>query len=211
MGDARIMECMALRYNPEPIIPIVGMLGETHDLRMNLAIRRMALRNAAKVALGTLVVGCGGSIAIGQDDAATDAKTKKDGAVVDASVVPVEDAALACTGATDIDASDVTSETFACCIAEVKSATGDASPWGDPNGPDASTVANNPAALNCCDVIVARIDNEPDGGDLGADYGAAGDALNWCCIALNYPMGTACTPWGPPTPPSMEMALEEVA
>jgi hypothetical protein len=170
----------------------------------------MALRNAAKVALGTFVVGCGGSIMDGQEpDAQSDAKVKPkpDAAVVDA-VVPEQDAALACTGQTEVDASDVSDETFACCIAEVKSATGDASPWGDPNGPDASAVANNPAAENCCNVIVARIDNEPDGGNASADYGLAGDTLSWCCIALNYPMGSACTPWGPPMPP--EMVAEEM-
>jgi hypothetical protein len=171
-------------------------------------IRRLALRNAAKVAFGTFVVGCGGSIAVGQDDAAApDAnKPKNDASSVIDAVVPPQDAALACTGSTDVDASDVTSETFACCVAEVKTATGDASPWGDPNGPDASAVQGNAAALNCCDVIVARIDNEPDGGSISGDYTAAGDALNWCCIALNYPSGVACTPWGPPTPPSMEVA-----
>jgi hypothetical protein len=163
----------------------------------------MALRNAAKVALGTFVVGCGGSIVVGEEpDAHGDAKAKQDAALIDA-VVPEQDAALACTGQTEVDAGDVSSETFACCIAEVKSATGDASPWGDPNGPDASPVTNNPAAENCCNVIVARIDNEPDGGSFSEDYNTAGDALNWCCIALKYPMGTACTPWGPPMPPAM--------
>jgi hypothetical protein len=164
------------------------------------------------------MMGCGGAIEIGQEpDAAPDAnKGKKDAATttVDAAlvdaVVPPVDAALACTGPTDVDASDVSEDTFQCCIAEVKAATGDASPWTDPNGPDASTVQNNPAALNCCDVIVARIDNEPDGGSMGADYGAAGEALGWCCIALNNPMGTACTPWGPPTPPAMPEALAEL-
>ena len=180
---------------------------------MNLTIRRMALRNAAKVALGTFVVGCGGSIVVGQEpDAQSDAKANpKQDAALDA-VVPEQDAALACTGHTEVDASDVTDETFACCVAEVKSATGDASPWGDPNGPDASAVASNPAAENCCNVILARIDNEPDGGSIGNDYMAAGDALNWCCIALNYPTGAACTPWGPPMPPEMvAVEMMEVA
>lgn len=172
---------------------------------MNLTIRRMALRNAAKVALGTFVAGCGGSIVVGQEpDAQSDAKAKpgQDAALVDA-IVPEQDAALACTGATEIDAGDVSDETFACCITEVKAATGDASPWDDPNGPDASTVTNDPAAENCCNVIVARIDNEPDGGNAGADYSAASDTLSWCCMALKSPMGSACTPWGPPMPPAM--------
>ena len=163
----------------------------------------MALRNAAKVAFGTFVVGCGGSIVVGQEpDAQSDAKATKD-AALDSAIVPKQDAALACTGATEVDASDVSAETFQCCVATVKSATGDASPWGDPNGPDASAVTNDPAAQNCCSVIIARIDNEPDGGNFSDDYMAAGDALNWCCIALSYPMGGACTPWGPPMPPAM--------
>lgn len=172
---------------------------------MNLRIRRLALRNAAKVAFGTFVVGCGGSIVVGQDsDAAPDAnKPKNDASSVIDAVVPEQDAALACTGKTELDASGVTDETFQCCVAEVIAATGDASPW---DGPDASVVENNPAALNCCDVIIARIDNEPDGSTVGNDYVAAGNALNWCCMALGDPMGPACTPWGPPTPPSMEVA-----
>jgi len=176
---------------------------------MDLNIRRLALRNAAKVAFGTLVVGCGGTIGVGEQDAQSDANKPKGDAAIDAlldNVAPEQDAALACTGKTEVDASDITAETFQCCIDTVNASTGDASPWTDPNGPDASTVANDPAALNCCDVIVARIDNEPDGGSIGNDYAAAGNALNWCCIALNYPMGTACTPWGPPTPPSMEVS-----
>ena len=171
----------------------------------------MALRSAAKVALGTFVMGCGGSIAVGQEDAATDANApKKDAALVD-SVVPEQDAALTCTGATEVDASGVTSDAFACCVAEVKSVTGDASPWGDPNGPDASAVQDNAAALNCCDAIIARIDDEPDGGSASDDYATAGDALNWCCIALKEPMGSACTPWGPPAPPAMPVTMMEVA
>ncbi len=162
------------------------------------------MKNAAKVAFGTFVVGCGGSIVVGQDpDAAGDAnKPKNDAATVVDAVVPEQDAALACTAATDIDAS-VSTETFECCVAEVQSATGDASPWSDPNGPDASLVQDNPAALNCCDAIIARIDNEPDGGSVSDDYSAASDTLSWCCMALKGPMGSACTPWGPPAPPAM--------
>jgi hypothetical protein len=175
----------------------------------------MALRNAAKVALGTWVVGCGGSIVVGQEpDAAGDASKPKNDAAVDAALdvtVPEQDAALACTGETGVDASGVSDETFKCCVAEVQSATGDATPWDDPNGPDASLVQDNPAALNCCDVIVARIDDEPDGGSTSDDYSTASSALSWCCMALKSPMGPACTPWGPPAPPTMPIAMMEVA
>jgi len=175
---------------------------------MELTIRRLALRGAAKVAFGSLFFQCGGAITTGPGDAEADAKAKPDGAPVDAAVLDVvaPDAALACTGPTAIDAGDVSEEAFACCVGEVASAVGDASPWDDPNGPDASVVEDNPAALNCCDAILARMDDEPDGGDLGQDYATASQVLSWCCFATGTPFGPACTPWGPPMPPEMEVA-----
>ncbi len=114
---------------------------------------------------------------------------------------------LACTGPVELDAGDVAQETFDCCLAEVKTVVGDAAPW-DPNGPDASIVANDPSAENCCHAILARIDHEPDGGSFSNDYMAAaqGQVLQWCCKASNNLMSPACTPWGPPTPPAMELA-----
>lgn len=125
---------------------------------------------------------------------------------LDASSKPETSETLACTAPLEVDAGDVSEQTFQCCVADVQSAVGDASLWGDPNGPDASVVSNDPSAENCCKAIVARMDNEPDGGNLSNDYMAASQVLNWCCIALGYPSGPACTPWGPPTPPAMEVA-----
>jgi len=177
-----------------------------HDRGMDAFTRKLALRNAAKVAFGSMFFGCGGAIMsdAGTPDAKADAPPIHDAAVVDAATAP--DAALACTGPTAVDAGDVSEETFQCCVATVQSDVGDASPWGDPNGPDASLVTNSPAATNCCNAILARIDDEPDGGDLSADYGAAGQLIQWCCMAVGDPMGPACTPWGPPSPPEMEVA-----
>ncbi|HEY1954817.1 MAG TPA: hypothetical protein VGH28_04380 [Polyangiaceae bacterium] len=165
------------------------------------------MRNAAKVALGSLFFGCGGAVAVDAPDAAKplkDAATDVSDAAVakDASV----DAALACTGPTEVDASDVDESAFECCIATVQSDVGDATPFDDPNGPDASLVADNPSAANCCKVILARIDDEPDGGDAGGDRMAADSLFSWCCTALDEPMGPACTPWGPPTPPEMVLS-----
>jgi hypothetical protein len=177
---------------------------------MDAFVRRLALRNAAKVALGSLFFGCGGSIStdVPKPDAqAADAAPDGD---LDAALPP--DAALACTGPTEVDAGDVTEETFQCCLGVVAGVVGDASPW-DQNGPDASLVANDPSAVNCCSAIVARVDHEPDGGDLSADYTAAAtgaDALLWCCNVA-FEQGPACTPWGPPAPPPMPLALLEVA
>lgn len=177
---------------------------------MNSYVRRLALRNAAKVAFGSLFLQCGGAISTGPTDAEADGNAKPDGKPVDAAVldVSVPDGALACTGATEVDAGDVTEETLTCCVDVVSNQVGDASLFGDPNGPDASLVTNDPAALNCCNAIIARIDDEPDGGDLSQDYGTAtaNEVLQWCCQATGTPIGSACTPWGPPTPPAMEIA-----
>jgi hypothetical protein len=168
---------------------------------MEASIRRLALRSATKVALGSLV-GCGGVIATVQQpdepDAHVDASAHVDGK---------SNETLACTGPVEVDAGDVTPETFACCLSDVQTVVGDASPW-DPNGPDASLVASDPSADNCCRAILARLGHEPDGGSFSSDYMAAaqGEVLQWCCRATGDLSGAACTPWGPPTPPAMEVA-----
>jgi len=176
---------------------------------MDACTRRLALRSAAKVAFGSLLLHCGGTIGQGPADAEADAKTKADAEPVDAAVLdvvsPPPDAALACVGPTEVDAGDVTEDAFQCCVAEVSSDVGDAGPW-DTNGPDASLVADDPAAANCCRAIVARIDHEPDGGSASQDYVAASNGsyvLQWCC-GVAFEQGSACTPWGPPMPPPFD-------
>lgn len=136
-----------------------------------------------------------------------DAKATKDAHAADVS--PAIDASLACVAETSPDASDVSESAFQCCIGVVESAVGDA---GFFDTFDAGPVTNDPAALNCCSAIVARIDQEPDGGDFSADYNAGSSLFSWCCAALKTPMGPACTPWGPPMPPEgPEAVLAEVA
>jgi len=181
---------------------------------MELRVKKLALRSAAKVAFGSIAAGCGGSMMVASDagvDAKVDAFVEKDAAIVDVARTPdaPEDAALACTGPTEVDASDVDESVFQCCVVTLQSQVGDASPF-DQNGPDASLVANDPAATNCCRVVIARIDHEPDGGSFGDDYASATsgvDLVPWCCDVA-FEMGPACTPWGPPTPPAMPAATE---
>ena len=159
----------------------------------------MALRNATKVAFGAFAVGCGGVMTTATQPA-PDAHVE-----LDASAQPEKNETLACTAPVDVDASDVSADTFQCCVADLKSVVGDAQPWG-PDGIDAGLVGNDPSAANCCKAIIARIDDEPDGGNMGDDYGAAASLLPWCCSAVQSPPGVACTPWGPPTPPEMGVA-----
>lgn len=167
---------------------------------MELIVRKMALRNAAKVALGSLVMGCGGTITDG-GDAATDASSNKDTAqqketsVLD--VVVQSDAPLACTGPVDVDAGDPGSTVFACCLPVVEALTGDAGFVVV----DAGEVTGDPSVDNCCKAIIAHVDNDTQ------DYSAASQVLSTCCNALGYPVGPACTPWGPPTPPEMDMEI----
>ncbi len=166
---------------------------------MDRALRRTALRNAAKVAFGSLLVGCGGVIDTGDNvsnplplpDAAP---TKPD------TDAPTE--VLACTGPVDVDASTVDETAFQCCLGVEQALLGDASPWAV----DAGAVTGDPSAENCCNAIIAHVDHTP------SDYAAAGEPLQLCCAALHSPMGPACTPWGPPTPPAMpELHLDAVA
>lgn len=175
---------------------------------MDLLLRKLALRNAAKVAFGSsLVMGCGGTITDGNDAATTaDANGKKDSqGATDSSVLdvaqPIEassDAPLACTGPVDIDAGDPGSTVFQCCLPVIEAITGDAGFVVV----DAGEVTGDPSIDNCCKAVIAHVDN------FTQDYSAADQVLSSCCNALGYPVGPACTPWGPPTPPEMKIEME---
>lgn len=174
---------------------------------MNTSTRRLALKSAAKVAFGSLLLHCGGVVAQGPADAQAEANLPPDAGSLDVSA---PDSGLVCAPATEVDAGDVTEEAFQCCVAHVASQAGDASPWG-PNGPDASVVADDPSSANCCRAIVARLDHEPDGGVVSDDYTTASAVLPWCC-AVAFDQGPACSPWGPPMPPPLDLAsAREVA
>jgi len=174
---------------------------------MDDSIRKKALRQAAKVAFGTCIIGCGGTLGSGQDastDAVNDTTKKSDAAQTDAATTEdasmdsptLGDGALACTGPIDIDASSVDEQVFQCCLGVVEQITGDSGFMVV----DAGEVLGDPSIDNCCKAIIAHVDNDT------ADYGAASPTFGTCCSALGYPQGPACTPWGPPTPPAMEIA-----
>lgn len=181
---------------------------------MDRKIRRKALRHAAKVAFGSLFsigLGCGGSILDAQPEDAGNERDARSSAGDDASaaihdaalhdVGVVSDAALACIGATGLDAGDVSDEAFQCCVDDVKAALADdASDFPD-------RITSDPAALNCCTAVIARIDT----GANQQDYATAGGGVRTqCCSALGWPSigpGYACTPWGPPMPPSMDWVV----
>jgi len=51
----------------------------------------------------------------------------------------------------------------------------------------------------CCDDVLAEINESGTWPDTPEEQRA-----HWaCCTALGWPGGLACTPWGPPAPPSM--------
>ncbi len=157
---------------------------------MDLHVRKLALRSAAKVAFGSIALGCGGSLMV-ESDAATDAAdAKNETSTIEAGPL---DAALACTPPVEVDGGDPGEEIFQCCLGEVEAITGDAGFVVAP----ASEVTGDPSLDNCCKAIIAHVDNATE------DYSAATSGLPTCCNALQGPVGPACTPWGPPTPPAM--------
>jgi hypothetical protein len=170
---------------------------------MESSIRRSALRQAAKVAFGSLVISCGGTVSEGNpldaaldvkaSDAAADAQAVDSPADSPADVVIPFDGSLACTGPVDVDASSVNEQIFQCCLGVVEQLTGDAGFVVV----DAGAITGDPSIDNCCKAIIAHVDTTT------TDYSAAIPTLGPCCSALGYPMGPACTPWGPPTPPAV--------
>jgi hypothetical protein len=175
---------------------------------MDISTRKKALRHAAKVAFGSLMMGCGGTEGVNGPDAqgdtmvAKDAPAGQDARAQDAQdegptdAMMVGDGSLACTGeAVSVDSGDVTEQTFQCCLGVIEQDLGDSA---FPEA-DASTVTGDPSVDNCCSVVIARVD------DNTGDYSAADAVLPSCCNALGYPQGPACTPWGPPMPPAMEV------
>jgi hypothetical protein len=57
----------------------------------------------------------------------------------------------------------------------------------------------------CCNVAIQHIQADfQNGATVGSD-------VQWaCCDALGHPVGPACTPWGPPVPPSFDGDLAEL-
>lgn len=71
--------------------------------------------------------------------------------------------------------------------------------WSDPLEPD---------ALACCQTLVGALDaSDPLGIDMDcrAELDGRLNAVRFpCCPALDF-QGQACTPWGPPVPPELDL------
>jgi hypothetical protein len=162
-------------------------------------VRKKALRHAAKVAFGTMIVGCGGNETT-TTDAAADVKSGDvqmmdvmadalADVTADSASDVATDASLMCTQEVALDAS-IDENTFQCCLGVVEQITGD-------SGFTIADAGGNPSIDNCCVAIVAHVDT------MG-DYSAAEPTLGTCCNIVGNPMGPACTPWGPPMPVELE-------
>lgn len=194
---------------------------------MDEAIRRQALRSAAKVAFGATLVwgaalsGCGGQSvggtlvddgSEGSDVGSTNGEGSDVGAPSGGTGAVAPDAGhepeLACNVSTaGLDAGILASAdraTYACCAAYVATKL-PADPLGAPNVPE---LTRDPAVVECCRYVNAAYDaffNEP------YPY-----AVNWfCCSPGVLPpaeyAGPFCTPWGPPVPPSLAVELGAAA
>jgi hypothetical protein len=189
---------------------------------MDRRVRRAALRAAAKVSFGVVIIGCSstGSVAPAtpgvdtrpelstEDTMATDTMTpdvsSPDARVDEIAVSDVEprpDAPLACLDwVTSFTDAGVTPTAFDCCLKEVAAALPDGS------APDAAVITSDASLRNCCRAIVAAVE-----GDTTL-YAKATPVRMACCDALAWPSSSMCTPWGPPVPPSMQWVPElEVA
>jgi hypothetical protein len=109
-----------------------------------------------------------------------------------ATLRPDAAAALLCDAqGAQLDAS-VPAETAACCRDLVASRV--------PDGGEmfAAEEAADPSVRACCTALVAGVSHRE------IPWEAVGPSSLWaCCEALGNPFSVACTPWGPPVPPSV--------
>jgi hypothetical protein len=190
---------------------------------MDRTIFRAALRASAKVTFTAAIASCGGAVLSTPGDASPairgDGAPQADDAygslladAADASPPP-----MACTpppaaslllypGQPDAGVSEAL---FDCCMAVI--------------GPDVPNVgiefgeasAQDAKVLDCCAVVIDRIDSTYADLDAGAHarvaLADAGLDIYSCCYALSYHGGITCAPWGPPVPPAMPDARTDVA
>jgi hypothetical protein len=186
---------------------------------MKASTRALALRAAAKAALSVSLAGCGGALAHATDDSGADpvSTTVSDGghgrgadgaarAPKEAgSALTVRDAASRgdavsepCPGLPEAGDAAVSENTFTCCTSYL-------SPAADAAFGSLGVDASAPASRACCNAVITYVDQT-----AGA-YAAASTVLPACCQGEGAPEGRACTPWGPPVPPTMPGARAEVA
>jgi hypothetical protein len=187
---------------------------------MDRLTRHAALAAAAKVALSMSALGCASSTVIeaaagtgstghggatGGAMTGTTTSTASGGATTTASSAGgaggTGGSSTVC-GAPPPDAdASVGSAVMECCVAFLEPYAPEAGGSFDPSA------ANDPRVADCCQAIVAHVDqNYQDA--VKVPY----QEMGACCTLLKYPLGLACTPWGPPVPPAMPAAwIEEVA
>jgi len=199
---------------------------------MNALAFRAGLRASAKVALGLVVIGCGGVVGDAADSGAeslADASVPRDAgkaetALAPEAAIPATDAglsdALACNApppssllpeGSNLDAAAaIDTATFDCCAASLEALlpadAGTIFQFPDAAAPD-------PALAACCAVVVMRLDHDytvvengdPDAAEatLQQDQTTAAPVRWACCNVAGHPEGPTCTPWGPPVPPDM--------
>jgi len=158
---------------------------------MNAETRKLALRQAAKLVLGTAFVGCGVAIAAeATPDAAPDVKSTGHDAAVP------KDAGLACNLAPEGDAG-ISESSVACCFALTEAATPDAGGFGF----DPAPWAANPSLSGCCNALYEKGHQSLVGFAYGREPHWRYDTCGICAQLVGDP--SACTPWGPPVPPAM--------
>ncbi|HTJ82504.1 MAG TPA: hypothetical protein VL400_12345 [Polyangiaceae bacterium] len=149
---------------------------------------KSALRAATKVAFATSLVGCGGVVVVdstGESDTDTTDETTPD------VVVPPEPRTECVAPAAGWETYDAA--TFDCCIDAVQARIAE--------GPlDFGTTVTDEISGCCAQLVTPNYDALWNGQPLA--YDAPSDVIVACCDLRHGNPG--CTPWGPPSPPSMD-------
>ncbi len=175
---------------------------------MDRLVMSFALRAAAKVTLGTSLLGCGGVVVIGEGE-----EEELDGDGGSSSVAPIVEPPLggyAATGGAGGGAGGAPAEvcahppeppagwenhhdeTFACCVDRIEVATADGVPeawWQFPPGLEQEQL--------CCEQILTGNHQSIWSGEPLV-YPAPDLVIQGCCVLTHGDAG--CTPWGPPMP-----------
>lgn len=149
---------------------------------MRPTTRRRALRATAKVAWAALALGCGADAQPPAEPVAATDATATDSPADDAPTpTPATSVASPVPTASAAADTDLTA-----CHERVKNAVGAKSEPKDAPAEDKA----------CCTRIA-----EEHHADLGMKWEQS--ERGYCCAALGWDSGRACTPWGPPPPPEL--------
>ncbi|CAN5676323.1 hypothetical protein BH09MYX1_BH09MYX1_35590 [soil metagenome] len=159
---------------------------------MDASIRRRALRQAAKMALGAAFVGCGGAIATANDGGPSPTPGPSDDASRDGSHDVAPPSQLSCEvpkGDASFAEKDKT-----CCFDLVAKASAGFFEHGH-------VVFTDPSVVGCCAALHAAVNGSMVGYVYGTDPRMTAEQCQSCADTVGDPI--ACTPWGPPMPPEM--------